>query len=163
MGATEPLSLSLAELKEAKATLEDNFPNLHENNFEVTSDYSESYNCIAWAANDTNRWWWPVTSNDAYWPDGVSISVTKECFIAAFQTLGYEVCKSNEFEDGFEKVALYVDDNDQPTHMAKQFSSGIWTSKLGEAWDITHHTLEGLEDSFYGHVAMILRRPLQND
>jgi hypothetical protein len=161
MGETEPLSLSLAELQESKATLEDSFPNLDEHNFEVTSDFSENYNCIAWAANDTTRWWWPVNSSDAYWPEGVLFSVTKESFIAAFQKLGYEVCEDREFESGFEKVALYFNENEQPTHMARQLSSGVWTSKLGEAWDIMHHTLEGLEGSVYGHAALFLRRQMQ--
>lgn len=163
MGETESLSLSPIELQDAKVALENSFPNLHENNFEITSDYSENYNCIAWAANDTSRWWWPANSLDAYWVEDVPRVATKETFIRAFQKLGYEICDSRLLEDGFEKVALYVDDNQQPTHMARQLSSGMWTSKLGEAWDITHHTLEGIENSIYGSVALILRRPLQRD
>ncbi|HMD98104.1 MAG TPA: hypothetical protein VKM93_12350 [Terriglobia bacterium] len=35
------------------------FPNLNAGNHEITSAASRLYNCIAWAAGDTQRWWWP--------------------------------------------------------------------------------------------------------
>jgi len=34
---------------------------------------------------------------------------------------------------------------------------GFWSSKIGKSVDI-EHTLEGLEGSFYGQVAIIMRR-----
>ena len=61
-------------------------------------------------------------------------------------------------EVGWEKVALYVDHDDVPTHMARQLRSGYWTSKLGQGIDITHDTVEALEGHCYGKATYYLRR-----
>ena len=45
-----------------------------------------------------------------------------------------------------------------PTHAARQFPGGRWTSKLGPAEDIEHE-LEELAGPLYGEVVLILRRP----
>src|SRR5713101_10154879 len=37
--------------------------------YRVTSPATRNYNCVAWAASRTDRWWWP--SPFAYWPAGV--------------------------------------------------------------------------------------------
>ncbi|HEY7428267.1 MAG TPA: hypothetical protein VH682_28795 [Gemmataceae bacterium] len=36
------------------------FPRLNGTAYRITSPASDVYNCIAWAAGETNRWWWPV-------------------------------------------------------------------------------------------------------
>src|SRR5579863_3620314 len=123
----------------------------------VTSSDSENYSCIAWAAGDVTRWWWPI---DGYWPQGVERRRTVECFVAAFRTLGYEPCEDDAVELGYEKVAIYADRLDRPTHMARQLGSGWWTSKLGECADVTHR-LAGLEGPGlvnYGRTVKVLRR-----
>ena len=83
-------------------------------------------------------------------------------FIAAFATRGYECCDSEGLEPGFDKVVLYVDEQQgRVTHAARQLSDGRWTSKLGPQWDI-NHLLEGVcgPAPAYGRVAQILRRPV---
>ena len=98
----------------------------------------------------------------AYWPPEVPRVLTIESFIKAYSTLGYSVCKDEEYEDGFEKIAIYVDPNGVPTHAARQVNSKRWTSKLGEAEDIEHNTLDGLKGQQYGYtIAVILKRPKQ--
>jgi hypothetical protein len=47
-----------------------------------------------------------------------------------------------------------------PTHMARQLTSGRWTSKLGELEDIEHLTLEQLSGSDYGQAVQFLKRKL---
>jgi hypothetical protein len=42
--------------------LESFFPKLSEFGYEVTSPDPDAYNRIAWAAGETERWWWPVLS-----------------------------------------------------------------------------------------------------
>lgn len=126
----------------------------------VTSEPTEQYNCIAWAAGQTDRPWWPIPYQAPYyWPEEAE-EEDLETFIKGFGCLGYVVCQSRELEVGFEKVALYVDENGDPCHMARQLSCGKWTSKCGGLEDITH-TLEGLEGPFplYGKVACIMKRP----
>lgn len=113
---------------QADASIKANFPNLQDDEYEVTSAQSREYNCIAWAAEDTENWWWP--SVDDRWPDEVPRVNTVDNFILAFQRLGYEVCDDGDFEAQYEKVALYANANG-PQHMARQLASGAWTSKLG--------------------------------
>lgn len=89
-----------------------------------------------------------------------------ESFVEAYAALGYTVCEdgSREPELGFQKIAIYVDEDGIPTHAARQLPNGEWTSKLGRAEDIQHQTLEALESDDdnllgYGSAALILRRP----
>lgn len=79
-------------------------------------------------------------------------------FQEAFQSLGFGVCQKEDLESGFEKIALFADDN-VPEHAARQLPNGRWTSKLGELEDIEHglHDLEGVE---YGKVVMLMKRPI---
>lgn len=141
---------------QADALIKANFPNLQDDEYEVTSPQTREYNCIAWAADDTENWWWP--SVDDHWPDGVPRVNTVENFILAFQRLGYEVCDDGDFEAQYEKVALYANANG-PQHMARQLASGAWTSKLGAEWDIQHLTAQAVESMIYGEVVLFLRRP----
>jgi hypothetical protein len=133
------------------------FPNIVSEGFEIISPTSRHYNCIAWAAGDNKLWWWP--NINVYWPPGLPLDVTIDNFIEAFRCLGYQPCSGTELEPGFEKVAIYVLPNGEPQHMARQLESGKWTSKLGKNVDIEHGTLHALEDSEYGHIAQILKRP----
>jgi hypothetical protein len=141
------------------------FPGLRKGDYHVTSAEDPDYNCIAHAADKTDAPWWPVAegTEGVFWPKGVDRKETLACFIAAYATEGYSPCDSPEPEDGFEKVALYVDAAGVPTHAAKQLPWGSWTSKLGDWEDIEHKRLASLEGgsdhSAYGKVAQVLKRP----
>jgi len=141
---------------QADALIKASFPNLQDNDYEVTSPQTREYNCIAWAADDMENWWWP--SADDHWPDGVPRVNTVDNFILAFQRLGYDVCDDGALQVQFEKVALYANANG-PQHMARQLPSGAWTSKPGSEWDIQHPTTESLSSDTYGEVVLFLRRP----
>jgi len=137
------------------------FPNLADSGYSVTSPSSKEYNCIAWAADDPVRWWWPDPYGLKYCPARAPRQLTLEAFIAAFAESGYVVCDSAELEAGFEKVAIYLGLDGTPKHAARQLSNGHWSSKLGQSEDIEHHTLEGLSGSAYGVSAQFLKRPIQ--
>jgi hypothetical protein len=79
--------------------------------------------------------------------------------VGVFRFLGYETCDSREYEPGFEKIAIYVKES-SGEHVARQLSSGLWTSKCGDYEDITH-TLDALENSDYGTVAVLMKRALR--
>ena len=66
--------------------------------------------------------------NPYYWPTEVPSAVTVQSFVDAFRILGYEICEDGQFEAGFEKVAIYADQNGEPTHMARQLDSGTFRS-----------------------------------
>jgi hypothetical protein len=137
------------------------FPRLRSNPFYITSPETKQYNCIAWAAGVIDRWWWPGLKPFAYWPPGVPTRLHLDSFVAAFNSLGYEVCDNGAHEPGFEKVALFVDSNGVPTHAARELASGRWTSKLGP-WEDIDHTIFGLEVGPYGTATQYLKRPLSD-
>ena len=134
--------------------LEIEFPNLSQTSYQITSPHDKKYNCIAWAARDQNNWWWPI---GAFWPPRVQRALSLDAFVEAYATIRYSPCENGEYEDGFEKVAIYVDSNHEPKHAARQIGKDIWTSKLGRDIDLSHE-LEGLEGAAYGSAVMFLKR-----
>jgi hypothetical protein len=141
--------------------LETIFPKLASSPYRVMAAPSTGYNCLAFAAGETHRWWWPEDPlvKGVYWPPGVPLKETVEAFVAAFATLGYVQCHGPELEQGFEKLALYALANGFPTHAARQLPDGWWTSKLGFLDVIEHATLEALEGDAYGKAVKFLKRP----
>jgi hypothetical protein len=139
--------------------LEALFPGLARGGAQVTSPRDNDYNCIAWAAGDTTKWWWPgPNADEEYWPAGVPREVSLAAFQRAFASLGYTPCEGADLEAGFEKVALFANLQDRPTHAARQLPEGRWTSKLGKMEDI-EHALFDLEGAIYGSVVLVMKRP----
>src|SRR2546426_6574796 len=110
--------------------IEQCFPALAGGNFAIQSPTDPRYNCIAWAAGDTSRWWWPADPRSgAYWPASAIREVSLSAFRQVFAQVGYEPCESDALEAGFEKVALFAQEG-KPAHAARQLANGFWTSKL---------------------------------
>ena len=139
--------------------VESQFPALTAGHYSIESPLDEDYNCIAYAAGDTTRWWWPPTAlgSGNFWPNTAPAEHTVRAFAVAFQTLGYEVCVDGEHEPGYEKVAIYAASGD-PKHAARQRSDGRWVSKLGKGFDIVHDSVDGVAGLLYGVPALYLRR-----
>lgn len=137
----------------------DLFPNLAKGGYARTSPRTNRQNCVAYAAGDDLRWWWPLPAGvpDVHWPAGAAREETLPAFQQAFESLGYAACLDGQFEPGFQKVALFADDQGVPLHAARQHDNGRYRSKLGELEDIEHdlHDLEGVE---YGRVVLIMKR-----
>ena len=140
----------------SRAAITGTFPRLKRTVFLMTSVETTQYNCIAWAANDTSRWWWPT--GYGYWPPGVRKAVDVDAFKAAYATLGYTECEDGSVEKRLEKIAIFANASGAVTHAARQLPSGTWTSKLGD-WEDISHTIYGLEGSTYGSVACYMARP----
>jgi hypothetical protein len=121
--------------------------------YHVTSDADAVYNCTAWAAADTTRWWSHLPGY--YWPATRSARV--EDLIAVFRALGYEACDDGRLEAEAVKVAIYAV-GARWTHAARQLPDGSWTSKLGQEHDITHPAPESLCGTDYGEIHCFLRR-----
>lgn len=127
----------------------------------MTSDYDATHNCVAYAADDKSRKWdWSsLPLPGYYWPATASKGYGIESLKSAFEAIGYEICGNGDVEDGFEKVALYVDEHGFWTHAAKQEPSGEWSSKLGNSEDIRHRTPHCFGGSIYGNVMHFMKRP----
>src|SRR5688500_479640 len=95
----EVLRLKLPRLKDA---------------YKRTSDATGTYNCIAHAAYDCKRNWWPVPGdfarNDRYWPREAPPRRTIRAFKKAFELQGFTQCYNGQLEAAYEKVVLYVSD-----------------------------------------------------
>jgi len=130
------------------------FPRLTAANCRPTSPYDDGYNCIAWAAGDTERWWWPDAQFQAYWPPGVPRETTIEAFVAAYRLSGYVLRSDPTFELGIRKVSIDALDG-RPTHAARQLRDGWWASKVGRDIDV-EHTFEALDGPTYGRSITVL-------
>jgi hypothetical protein len=138
--------------------LEDLFPGLRGQPYEVKSPRDGDYNCIAWAVGDNRHWWWPDAAQEDTWPADVARVETVAAFRDAFASLGYAACDHDRLEPGYEKVALFALAG-VPKHAARQLPSGRWTSKLGPREDI-EHALHDLTGMVYRSVVLVMKRPL---
>lgn len=133
------------------------FPNLQVGHARITSPKSDSYNCIAYAAGDTSKWWWPDAYGHSYWPPLAMRVEALPAFQQAYSLLGYQLCANGQHTDGIEKIAVFQS-NGKPTHAARQLKNGVWTSKMGPWHDIVHteNCLTGSNE--YGSIAFFMQR-----
>src|ERR1700733_1337915 len=82
------------------------FPFLTPNNHSITSKATKQYNCIAWAASETNRRWDPDPLGIYYWPLATR-STKMEVVAQVYETIGFRLCFSTAVEDSKEKIAIY--------------------------------------------------------
>lgn len=134
------------------------FPMLQSSAYKVTSPATIEYNCIAWAAGDTETWWWPDPFDQYFWPSGILREETIDAFVKAFEFLGYTICRDANYETGYEKVAIYAKPDGRPTHTARQIDSEKWTSKIGRLEDI-EHGINSLSGAIYGEPIVYMKRP----
>ena len=169
LGTYKQLYLIFAAVKDCswllRSPAKEQFGNIHVGNFKCCSDRTNDlphwgYNCIAWAAGKTDQWWWPIAEPGTFWPIKIDpIDPTSlQQFIRAFEFDGYSVCKHSRFENGYEKVAIFVGDHNEVTHAARMLPDGVWTSKMGKGEDIEQETLEVVEGRAYGKAVAFLRR-----
>lgn len=75
-----------------------------------------------------------------------------------YEILLFVKCDSSDREKGYDKIALYAN-QDLPTHAARLWQEDVaWSSKLGDENDIAHHDLESIEGQEYGKVVQIMKR-----
>jgi hypothetical protein len=137
------------------------FPELAVTGYRITSSIDTQYNCVAWALGFTQKWWWPESDEDdtSFWPAAVPNVANVNAFEALFQWMGYSPTSDEGHRPWIDKLALFVDSEGEPSHVARQLPNGKWTTKLGELEDIEHE-LRALEGSEYGTVIRIYQRPM---
>jgi len=131
------------------------FPKLASEGFEIVSEPTTEYNCIAYAAGDTTEWWWP--NETRYWPPWATLDDRMESLMEAFTGIGYELCDNGHVEAGYQKVALYEIEG-RFQHAAVQMLNGAWRSKMGEGPVIEHNNPESLSGGMYGDATVLMRR-----
>ena len=134
-----------------------------EGHYTKTSEATIDYNCLAWALGRNDKWF--ATARFCvgyYWPPAIEREWSKAAIRKIFESYGYvEESLFPHLEVGYEKVAMYADDDGIPTHFARQLPNGNWTSKLGELIDVEHEDLDCLMGpEAYGTVVLILKKKL---
>ena len=140
------------------------FPGLqYDAGFQITSPEDVDYNCIAWSFGRNDIWIWPDDNIDgvSVWPQDTT-DTNVHTFIKAYESQGYKICDGDDLEEGIEKVALYAfPDSDECTHASRQLPTGLWTSKLGSSFDISHSTPYTIQGRLYGMVVCILAKRIK--
>lgn len=140
------------------------FPRLTGTNHRITSQSTPQYNCAAWAAGCTDKWWEPGGGKGKFWPPGARTTLAARAYIEVFESeFGYSVCPDGQLEPGYEKICIYTSPPGVFKHVARQLPTGWWTSKLGRGEDIEHQSPELLEGDRYGHVTIYLKRPVPTE
>lgn len=135
-----------------------------------TSPKTADYNCIAWAAKNSSHFWWPNGIPPYFWPEEVELEETLNSFIHAYETRGFKICNNELLEEGFEKIAIYVSEDNKPKHAARQIDKKTWTSKLGSDIDIIHPFIvqwtkiligsKQVDLSSYGKLGQLMKRKI---
>lgn len=99
-----------------------------------------------------------MIGSGVYWPPGIVALPSTSGVIAAYEACGFEVCASDDLEQGFDKIAVFTDAAGEPTHAARQLSTGMWTSKLGDHVDIEHDDVGAVGGVMYGEPRVFMRR-----
>lgn len=147
-------------LSEWRQTLAAAFPRLATEGYEIVGEPTSGYNCIAYAAGDTNEWWEPTGRR--YWPDYATRTDRMGSLIEVFTGLGFHRCRGNSLEGGYVKVALY-EEQGVWKHAALQTPTGRWRSKMGEGPLIEHLRPESLAGGMYGNPTIHMRRQVPED
>lgn len=122
------------------------------------SPIDPAYNCVAFAAGDTERFWSPLAVSGYWWPADALMEDTIGGVMSALACVGYVECEDPAFEDGYEKVAVFAKD-ERPTHAARQDpDEQLWLSKLGKEYDIAHTNLAEVGGTEYGEPVRYMRR-----
>ena len=145
--------------------IEQAFPKLAAEGWKKSSDATADYNCFAFALHNKEEWFSPLPLGGYYWPEG---KVQRNTFLSTMIALykhegGFEPCDNGGYEEGFEKIALYMNQSGNVTHAERQIDAKTWTGKMGIMEDIEHPLLSsvedtGLADDDYGKVAQFLKR-----
>lgn len=144
--------------QEERERLREGAPSLGEFDYQPTSASTPGYNCVAWAAGDDTKFWSPDVLGGYYWPDGLPCLATVGVLEQLFRREGYERCPSLDAEPGREKIAIYGDER-EAQHVARQLSSGEWTSKMGVLADVSHPDPRAVEAPLFGTIQVIMSRP----
>jgi hypothetical protein len=123
VGQAAKHSLNAPSLDDLYAQL----PSLFESEHNVTSEPDDEYNCVAWVSKELQTWYepgftWPVPEPE----DERDLC----CYVALFESWGFEPCDDADYEQGFLKIALYQDQGIFQ-HVSMQLRDGTWSSKAG--------------------------------
>ena len=139
-------------------SLEDVFPGLRGQSYQITSPRDDRYNCIAFAAGDDQNWWWPDSAGKMHglqvllgprrWRSSAKRS--RRWVMSSAATIGWNPAMRKS------RCLRWLG---LPKHACRQLPNGRWASKLGRSEDI-EHALHDLTGTAYGKVVLFMKRPI---
>jgi hypothetical protein len=153
---------NLDEYLEAQ-NVTDTWPGLVlDQNYRRTSNPSINYNGLAWALGTMQRNFDPQKIAGYYWPPGIPREQNITSYLKVLESQKYDLIAADDrLEEGWEKIAVYVNAEGEPRHFAHQLEDGKWESKLADLIDIVHDDLECLEGDHFGRVNCVVMRRRQ--
>lgn len=151
------------DTRENRKTLILDFPNLRlDDRFRINSPRTSVYNCIAFALGLTDRWVDPSVNIPGHWwpPLQQSDPYSDKSLIEVFEFFGFTECEDNNIEDGYDKVALFGND-DVWKHAAKIVDENLEHSKFGNCWD-AYHKPESVFGPVYGYIYTYMKRKVSD-
>jgi hypothetical protein len=153
-----------SDVSSARQAINDRFPTLARDGYQITSLRDDNYNCVAWIARDRAQWWEPALDG-GYWPREVEEADLEDGdldeYLYVFSLLGFTTCEGDGLEAGVEKIAVFGSPNEF-AHVAYQRPDGEWSSKLGKLNDLRHGcvaSLSGPGGFEYDAVYLFMSRP----
>ena len=149
------------------AYLEELLPRLKQSAYEITSPRSDAQNCIGHALQ-ANLYFDPgvvgTFIEGRYWPPDIRADDSVEAWVQLFEMHQFRECANGDLQTGMEKIAIYVGEDGNTSHCARQLPSGQWTSKLNKLEDIRRDSLADLlSPPEYAAVVKFMSRPLKDD
>lgn len=119
----------------------------------------DDFNCIAFALDIYTYW---CGTGFPSWPyEKISRIPVLDNYIKYFKMFNYEMCDNAKFENGLNKIAIYINRRNRVIHVAKQFNDK-WRSKLGGSVIIEHELewLTGYDAYNYGEIGAFMKRKM---
>ena len=119
-----------------------------------------------------DQWWEPyaaggIAEDRGHWPEGLPHDREPDTLRELFRREGFVDCEDGSLDPALVKIALYrVQDNVGSyiwTHVARQLKTGLWTSKLGSSYEVTHRSTGDLEGELYGAVYAYMAKRRRGD
>lgn len=132
-----------------------------------TSHADPLYNCVAWAFGRANVFWWPDPWDPGVWPiEHDFTDYGLGAFRRLFETWGWRASENADYDSRLDKIALFVDSELTPTHLARMLhdgeysdiGAGAWSSKLAHGMDVAHELDALCGPDRYGVVNCIYER-----
>lgn len=131
------------------------------NPYQLSSETTLAYNCVAWAAGKDNEWWadeglgmpWD------YWPESVGRNGLTSELVETFEVAGFIQCgMDGSYESGYDKIALF-EKLGKWEHACRVCEDGRFWSKLGPFEDV-FHDLAGAQFQ-YGTLVLYMIREVR--
>ena len=119
-----------------------------------------------------DQWWEPyaaggIAEDRGHWPEGLPHDREPGTLRELFRREGFVDCEDGSLDPVMVKIALYRVQDDVGgyiwTHAARQLKTGLWTSKLGSSYEVTHRSTGDLEGELYGAVYAYMAKPRRGD